>query len=680
MCILLRKEDEYSLKKIINKNKNNKNFIIVAPTFEGCLAARNLRVKYFNCEKIAWNLKLLEIKKKSRKYAYDVLVNSKIKINSSNKYFNSHFLRKYPLLKMHYSLLSLSFMDVVTSWRYANEVIKYFSPKEIIISSINNPYDFYENRIKPITNNGSDHLALKIAAENTGVFIKEIYQKVYLYIKIKIRIKFFYRLLREIFNFILYGVFHYFLFIFLKIFLKKRKNKIRNNKILFNCISCSDYYFEQIKEDIFMLNNKGYEIYINFEDKRISIKNYLDLYKNEINVVSSFYKALLKIKCNYFLKKNHINIKKIVADAFYQINNYLIKSKLFLDEYGSFAEVAIPPIKKEILSGLKFTINKILIVEQVIKNLSPKIVVSQFDLHADETANIIPAIKNNILTVGTMHGLGGDLDFERHTYISDFLITTGSKSRNIIYKILKTPPKKIFLLRDLRIKKMFCSLNDKKKEKERLGLDPSRSVCVICDMSGWLHSYQYKNSELKNYNEIMKIKEQIPNLQIILRVHHGMDYTNVKKHIESFKIKDIYFQLSSDVAFSEVVKAADIVISHFCSSILESIVNGVPVIYLTALSYPDKSFFGYKHIHVVKDFKLLRNRIKFIINKNLTQSRVRSDAKLFIKNFSNLKNDSLFNDSLFNVLNNIQKNNKNYRINKILDFEKRIYRSAHSEH
>ena len=677
ICILLRKEDEYSLKKIIKKNESNKNFIVIAPTFEGRLAARNLNVKYFSCEKIAWNLNLLSIKRISRKYAYDILINSKIKINSYNKCFNSDFFEKYPILKMHYSLLSLSFMDVVTSWNYANEILKYFNPKKIIVSSNNSPYDFYENRLKPITNNGSDHLAFNIAASNAGILIDQIHKRSHLYFPIKLRIKFFYRLLREIYNFLFYSVFHYFLFTFIRLFLKKKK--LGNNKILFNCISCNDYYFDQIKEDIFLLNSKGYEIYINFVDKKISLRNYLDLYNNNINVISSFYKAILKIKCDYFLNKNNINIKKIVNDIFHKITNYLIKSKLFIDKNGSFVEAAIPPIKKEILSGVNSTINKILIAEQIIKNFSPKIVISQFDLHADEASNVLPAIKNNVITIGTMHGLGGELDFIRHTYISDYLITTGSISRNIICKALKVPKKKILLLRDIRMKKFFYSLSDKKTEKVRLGLDPNRPVCVISDMSGWLASYQYKNSEFKNYNEIMKIKEEISNLQIIFRVHHGIDYLNIKKYIESFKIKDIYFQLSSDVAFSEVVKAADLVVSHFCSSILESIVSGVPVIYLTTLSHVDKNFLGYNHVYDVKDFRLLRKNIKFIINKKLTQSKVRSDAKLFIKDFANLDH-TLKSDSLFGVLNIIKKYNKKKNKNKILDFEKRIYASAHSKY
>jgi hypothetical protein len=120
-------------------------------------------------------------------------------------------------------------------------------------------------------------------------------------------------------------------------------------------------------------------------------------------------------------------------------------------------------------------------------------------------------------------------------------------------------------------------------------------------------------------------------------------------------------------------------VSHFCSSILESIVSGVPVIYLTALSHVDKNFLGYNHVYPVKDFRLLRKNIKFVINKKLTQSKVRSDAKLFIKDFANL-DQTLKSDSLFSVLNIIKKYNKKNKKNKILDFEKRIYTSAHSKY
>jgi hypothetical protein len=149
-------------------------------------------------------------------------------------------------------------MDVVSSWKYANKIIKYFNPKEIIIGTANNPYDFYENRIKPITNAGSEHLAFKIAAKNKSILIKEISNKINLYFKIILRFKSFYRFFREVYNFFYYSIFHYYLFIFFRLFLWKKKNKIINSRILFNCVSCNDYYYDQIKDDIFSLNNNGY--------------------------------------------------------------------------------------------------------------------------------------------------------------------------------------------------------------------------------------------------------------------------------------------------------------------------------------------------------------------------------------------------------------------------------------
>jgi hypothetical protein len=677
ICVILRSEDRYWIKKALNKHNNNSKLMVVAPTLEGMLVAKNLGIKYFSCEEIAWRLNLKKIKKLSRKFAYDVLVNSKIKINSNSKLFNSFFLKKYPLLKMHYSLLSLSFTDAIVSWKYANEIIKYFKPNRIIIGSENNPYDFYENRIKTITNRGSEQLAFKIAAENKSIIIEEISQKINLYFKIKLRLKVFFARFIQLYNLLYYSVFHYFVFVVYRFFLKKKK-KIVNNKILFNCLSYNDYYFEQIKNDMLLLKNDGYGIYINFEDKRITLKNYLDLYNSDIIVISNFYKLLIDIKYSFFFKKLNIDIKKITQDIFLKINNYLIKNKLFKDEYGLYSDIVLRPIKKEILSGLKFTINKLLIFEKIVKNLTPKIVISQFDLHADETANIIPAIKNYIPTLGTSHGFGGKFDYIRYTHISDFVIAPGSEIKNIMHKTLKTPKEKIFLLRDERIEKMFFSIADKKIEKRSLGLDPTRPVCVICDMSGWLLSYQYKNSELKTFDEIIKIKEEIPNLQILFRVHHGIDYLIIRKYIESFKIKDIHFQVSSDPTFSKVVKAADVVVAHFCSSIVESIASGVPVIYLTALSYPDKMYYGYRHVSIAKDFYSLRKSIKLIINKKLSQNKVRSESSLFLKIFANL-NKNFKNNNLSQIL-NIIINNNNYKIKKMLDFEKRIYTSAHSKY
>jgi len=681
ICVLLRSADQYCLKKIISKNKNNKNFIVIAPTFEGQLAATNLKVKFFNCEEIAWNLNILKINRISTKYAYDILVNSKVKINSKNKYFNSVFLRKYPLLKMHYSLLLYSFMDVVNSREYANKIIDYFSPNKIIIATANNPYDFHENRIGILTNRRSDNLAIKLAAKNRNILIEEISQKIDLYYKIILRLKSQYRFLREVGKFIYYCIFHYVLFIFFKLFFKKKikKNNNNNNRIIFNCISPDDYYFNQIKTYLLELGNNQYDIYLNFEDKKISFKNYLFFYTNGINVISGIYKLFLSIKSNFFLKKNNINIKNITKESFYKIINYLANSKLFMDKYGSYKEMAFLPLKKEILLGLKFTIKKLLINEQIIRIFSPKIIISQFDLHALESANILPAINKKILTIGMCHGFGGILDYRRYSYVSDFIIATGPKVKNIISKIIGTPKKKILLLSDLRIRKMFFGINDKKRTRISLGLDPNRPVCIICDQSGWLTSYQFRNSEKKNFNEIIKIKEKIKDLQIIVRIHHGINYSTIKKYLERFKIKDIHFQVSSDLEFSEVVKAADVVVTHFSSAILESIASGVPVIYLTALSYSDKNIFGHDQIYVVKNHRFLIKKINYIIKKNLSHSQVRIKSHSFLRDFANISHLGK-SQNLHNILNKIPIIKGNFKKVKTYEFEKRLYRLAHLDY
>jgi hypothetical protein len=679
ICILLRSTDQYCLKKIINKNRNNKNFIVIAPTLEGQLAALNLKVRFFSCEEIAWNLDILKINKISSKCAYDILINSNIKINSKNKYFNNNFCKRYPLLKMHYSLLLYSFIDVVNSWEYANGIINHFKPAKIIISTTNNPYDFYENRLAPITGRGSEHKAFKIAAKNRSIFVEEIPQKNNLYYKVILRFKNFYRFFREVCKFIYYSVFHYSLFIFYKLFFRRHRNKKKINKVIINCISPNDYYFDQIKNYLFLSGNNDYDIYLNFEDKNISFRDYLFFYKNGINIISGIYKLLLFIKISFFLKKKKINTVNITKDIYYKIISHLANSKLFIDKYGTYKEMAFLPLKKEILFGLRFTIKKLFINELIVKYFSPKIVISQFDLHALESANILPAINKKILSLGMCHGFGGVLDYIRYSYVSDFIAVTGSKVKNIISKIIKTSKNKIFLLPDLRIIKMFSSINDKNKNKISLGLDPNRPVCIICDQSGWLTSYQFRNSEIKNFNEIIKIKEKIRDLQIIVRVHHGINYSTIKKYLDRFKIKDIHFQVSSDLEFSELVKAADVVVAHFCSAIIESIASGVPVIYLNALSYVDKNVCGHDQIHIINSHKLLIKKIKYLIKKKYSQSHVRKKSRLFLKNYANI-HYSHKNQNLHNIINKLLTLKNNRKKVKTYEFEKRIYKLANLDY
>ena len=91
-----------------------------------------------------------------------------------------------------------------------------------------------------------------------------------------------------------------------------------------------------------------------------------------------------------------------------------------------------------------------------------------------------------------------------------------------------------------------------------------------------------------------------------------------------------FFRFLPHPQFADIVHAADVVITHFASSIAEALTCGVPVIYLCALSEVEPACLGYEAITVVQDFDLLGEAVDSIIEKGLSREEVKVIAKDYI--------------------------------------------------
>ena len=67
LCIILNKKDLCWARKIINKNINNKDFIVIAPTFDGVVAIKNICSNYYNCQDLAWKINKLDLHQQANK-------------------------------------------------------------------------------------------------------------------------------------------------------------------------------------------------------------------------------------------------------------------------------------------------------------------------------------------------------------------------------------------------------------------------------------------------------------------------------------------------------------------------------------------------------------------------------------------------------------------------------------
>jgi hypothetical protein len=138
LCIILNKKDLIWARKIINQNINNKDFIVVAPTFDGALAIKDFYPNYYNCENLAWRINKLSLHEQANKILLKIFNIYESKIEDILP--KESELRKYPIFKMHYLSFSYYLIEMLNSNTYANSILKEFKPTQIYIGDHNKIY------------------------------------------------------------------------------------------------------------------------------------------------------------------------------------------------------------------------------------------------------------------------------------------------------------------------------------------------------------------------------------------------------------------------------------------------------------------------------------------------------------------------------------------------------------
>ena len=93
-------------------------------------------------------------------------------------------------------------------------------------------------------------------------------------------------------------------------------------------------------------------------------------------------------------------------------------------------------------------------------------------------------------------------------------------------------------------------------------------------------------------------------------------------------MNDVFFQVSPNPRFGDIVHAADLVITHFSTAIAEALACGVPVNYLCAMFEVEPTCLGYEVINVAQDFDLLGDAVDSIIENGLSHEEVRFWPKI----------------------------------------------------
>jgi hypothetical protein len=668
LCIVLNKDDIKWAKEVVQKNVNKKNFIVIAPTFDGAIAIKEFHKNYIGCEDIAGKINKLYLYEKANKIVAILFRLYEKKIHSHVSEVSA--LKKYPVFKMHYLPFVYFVFEILNSWTYASRIIKKYNPSEIFIRIDNKIYSKEDKYLSYYSyNNNSLSLCFEELSLQNQIKINKYnlnntsHRQYYTRAKIFIKILYYF-LYKNILNNSVYFFFN--LINFFNNFVYRNKN-LESKKIIFNCEN--GYYFKMIASDIFRLSKKKYFIYINFLNNPPDIKELFKINQHNIKFMYNFIPNYLFT----FLSPNKTdketkNLNKILYlfNKEFKKNNSIIKKSLY------FKKVFLRPFKKEILIFMPKTISLLSLYEKKYSRLKLDLAFNHFDLTPFEQALIFPLKKKKITTVSSSHGMSTALFF-KETYASDYFLTTCKFYQKFLKNLFNS--KNIFLFND----NFYNSFNDrfnKKKVKNFLNLDEKKPVCIFCDDSSFLAAGEYINSQFLNIEKIIALKKKIPDLQLIFRYHAGIDITSIKKYIESFGYNDIYIQQHPNPSFNEIVKAADIVIAHRSSVILESLSHGVPVVYLTATSYLDPFLFGYKELKIINNFDSLYNYIEtFFKNKLLTKKRKRKKLN-FINDFHTQDKKKYLSKFIEHTLNM----NSNLENNDFLDWHNRIVKTTNAKH
>lgn len=651
LCIILNEDDIKWAKNLIQKNINNENFLVIAPTFNGAVALKKFNYIHHRCEDIAWKINKLKLYEKSNKIILKLFKFYQNNVHSILK--KDSIFKRYPVFKMHYLSYVYYSFEVLSSWTYANNILKNFNPTEIFVG-VNQK--FYSKEHQYLSHIWSHNNSLSLSFENLALQKKIKINRYFNNIqnssheKIRNLLKLTYYFCKIIVNNFIYFFFNLINFPSRYFYILSNSNQ---KKILINLQS--GYYFEMIKNDILRLSKSNCLIFINFVDNSIDIKDLHKILKPNIKILYNFTPiSLFQIQIFNKIFLGHKSINKILT----KITNYLNK-------LGSFNKIFLKAIKNEILFFIPGTISLLQNYEKKYNKLNLNIAFNHFDLHPFETALIFPLKKNKILTVSSAHGMAKSLLF-RDVYASDFFLTSSNIYKNFLQNVFNT--KRVLLSNN----NFYDSINykyNKKKAKLLFNLNPQKPVCIFCDDSSFLNSEQYINSQFSNINKIIELKNKIPDIQLIFRYHGGFDISNIRKYIDSFGYKDIFVQQHPEPLFREIVKAANIVISHGSSAILETLASGVPVIYITSETYLDPFFKNYKEIKIINNFNLLYDYInKFFKSKNYKIKKIQKKKSRFLNNFQSIGKKNYLSDFILNSL------NKNKKLENVdfFDWQKRL--------
>jgi glucosyl-dolichyl phosphate glucuronosyltransferase len=593
-CLVIDINDHQWLSEYWQNRSPGDEIVVVAPTFDGRLIADSLGIPYKAHEEIAWaqdRPAIQDIARHKARYWHEIPeLENNVQLRSV-KEFNG-----YPLLCMHQSLMLLGINEIIQSHQYINAVLEIEKPDSILFGVRKNPFL---------------GAPLEYIFENKGVE-REV--------------------LQSILNRNLHGSLAQSKLDEIKTASPPVRTYPEANATLFHwpeeltgpriLIFAWTYYYLEYFDRVLdlLLQNKARICVVIVGGELSAEQQSVWLSKGVCSFLKTGWAAPNEEQIWTAWKAKCDNAVDSIYDS-PALRDY------FSDNYGSFFPGLVSDLLCRQVVETASTVVELLRSESIIRAFQPDMVLSHFSFHPQETCDVLPARRLGIPTLSMDHGINGFTDSQRLTFATEYYGTSGSSFRQGVLMAVQAPENRISVIGNTRYDLFAPRDISKADAKRHFGMDPERPLCIFCDSSGWSHVNQWRYSISATVTALIRLKNCIPGLQLIYRVHHGGEFQGLKAFFERAGIPDLHFQMSLDSRFADIVPAADIVVSHYTSAVAEALLSGVPVIYLTACGEPEPSYFNCPAIQIADSFDSLPFQVTEALKANLSRSEVRRVAQ-----------------------------------------------------
>lgn len=612
ICFINSKHDHAWITDYLNQNSGKEEITIIATSFEGQITAQVLNIACKTYEDEVLGIGKDAIVTLSRRQAYYWHQLPELKTNP--KLEAVRMFKDYPLLTMHFLTFNQGFQVIHQSYELVIKIISNEKPDKIILGRCRNPFDieasppFNMAMLDLITSStGLEYEAIKGLSKNRHIEIIEMPAQPYVESGPTSDITTTNSLFLE-------DVFVW-------------DSRLTGPKILI--FAWSGHYLLQISETFdYLLKNKyriGLVIVggkLTFEEENeFKRKNILITYKSDWPVEN---------EAN-LLREWRVKGK----DAFESISENKELENFFSKDYDGESTVLFQDaINANLTKYIPYTVIELARAENIISAANPDLVFTHFARHPWELCDALPARQFGIPTLTICHGATTSYEAPDDTYATQYYAVPGRTYKEALAKVQPGSQESVFSVGNCRFDNIKTSNLNIKEVKASFGLNPEAPLCIFCDASGWNIASEKRHSTHRMVKQILALKKNVPVLQIIYRIHHGLQAGYFMKEVFDYSnIAGVSLQISPFPPFDEIIQAADLVIAHHSSAIAESLLYGVKVIYLTALaSVIEYDNYYSDAIKVVDNFDNLAGTVREILENPMPRESVRMMARPYFDN------------------------------------------------